>query len=104
LSLVEQVCGIIIWQDVDCAVQLTCPKVSLLRAADHWRTVAIPHKGIPNIKTSDGPNGARGAVFKAGTRVRMLSSHHRSNADISIGCPFPLWCVFGSDLGYQITL
>lgn len=51
-------------------LKLTYPKVSLLRAADHWRTVAIPNKGIPNIKTSDGPNGARGAVFKAGTKVR----------------------------------
>lgn len=54
-----------------CSSKLTCLKVSLLRAADHWRTVAIPNKGIANIKTSDGPNGARGAVFKAGTRVRM---------------------------------
>ncbi|KFY56046.1 hypothetical protein V496_06817 [Pseudogymnoascus sp. VKM F-4515 (FW-2607)] len=47
-------------------------QVSLLRAADHWRTVAIPNKGIPNIKTSDGPNGARGAVFKAGTRAALF--------------------------------
>ncbi|OAF56221.1 hypothetical protein VC83_07542 [Pseudogymnoascus destructans] len=47
-------------------------QISLLRAADHWRTVAIPNKGIANIKTSDGPNGACGAVFKAGTRAALF--------------------------------
>lgn len=36
-------------------------KISLLAGADLWRTVAIPRLGIPPIKVSDGPNGARGA-------------------------------------------
>jgi len=44
-------------------------KVSLLTAADFWRTKAIPEKNIPAIKTSDGPNGARGSVFVGGTKV-----------------------------------
>jgi beta-glucosidase len=44
-------------------------KVSLLTAADFWRTKAIPEKGIPSIKTTDGPNGARGGIFVGGTKV-----------------------------------
>jgi len=47
-------------------------QISLLRAADFWRTVAIPEKGIPAIKTSDGPNGARGGIFTGGTRAALF--------------------------------
>lgn len=47
-------------------------KVSLLVGGDFWRSQAIPAKGIPSFKTSDGPNGARGAIFKAGTKVSQL--------------------------------
>ena len=35
-------------------------KVSLLAGADMWRTPAIPRLGIPALKVTDGPNGARG--------------------------------------------
>jgi beta-glucosidase len=35
-------------------------KVSLLAGADMWHTVAIERLGIPALKMSDGPNGARG--------------------------------------------
>jgi beta-glucosidase len=44
-------------------------QISLLVAADFWRSKSLPEKGIPAFKTSDGPNGARGAIFKAGTKV-----------------------------------
>ncbi len=36
-------------------------KVSLLAGADTWTTVPIERLGIPAIKVTDGPNGARGA-------------------------------------------
>ena len=36
-------------------------KISLLAGADAWTTVPIPRLGIPSIKVTDGPNGARGA-------------------------------------------
>lgn len=50
--------------------QLTLPeKISLLAGADWWKTVAIPRLSIPALKMSDGPNGARGAQFHAGTRA-----------------------------------
>jgi beta-glucosidase len=35
-------------------------QVSLLSGADFWTTVAIERLGIPKIKVTDGPNGARG--------------------------------------------
>jgi beta-glucosidase len=35
-------------------------KVSLLAGSDMWHTVAIERLGIPALKMSDGPNGARG--------------------------------------------
>ncbi|KAF1845833.1 glycoside hydrolase family 3 protein [Cucurbitaria berberidis CBS 394.84] len=44
-------------------------KISLLAGKDFWETVPIPGKGVPAIKTSDGPNGARGEVFSGGTRA-----------------------------------
>ncbi|KAK7962194.1 uncharacterized protein PG986_003019 [Apiospora aurea] len=47
-------------------------KVSLLTAADFWRTKSIPDKAIPAIKTSDGPNGARGGIFVGGTKAALF--------------------------------
>jgi beta-glucosidase len=39
----------------------TAEKVSLLAGASMWTTTPIPRLGIPAIKVSDGPNGARGS-------------------------------------------
>jgi beta-glucosidase len=42
-------------------------KVSMLGGADMWRTQSIEHLGIPAIKMSDGPNGARGSRLLGAT-------------------------------------
>src|SRR6266540_2625145 len=36
-------------------------KISMLAGADVWHSVAVKRLGIPQFKTTDGPNGARGA-------------------------------------------
>lgn len=57
----------------DCEALLNYPKVSLLTAADFWRTKVISSKQVPAAKTSDGPNGARGGIFVGGTKVISCS-------------------------------
>lgn len=41
-------------------------QVSLLTGADFWTTVPIARLHVPAVKVSDGPNGARGGIFKDG--------------------------------------
>lgn len=48
--------------------QLTLDEKLLLCAgADAWHTHAIPRVGIPAVKVTDGPNGARGGTFGENT-------------------------------------
>ena len=44
-------------------------KVALMAGASFWETVPIPRLGIPAMKVSDGPNGARGAGAFAGGEI-----------------------------------
>ncbi|MYZ53062.1 glycoside hydrolase family 3 C-terminal domain-containing protein [Malikia spinosa] len=41
-------------------------QVALLSGADFWTTVPVPRLNVPAVKVSDGPNGARGGIFKDG--------------------------------------
>src|SRR5947209_19490649 len=42
-------------------------KVAMLAGSDMWHTVPVKRLGIPALKMSDGPNGARGESFGNGT-------------------------------------
>ncbi len=46
-------------------------QVSLLAGANNWETVAIPEKGIPAMRVSDGPAGARGTNFSGPESVNI---------------------------------
>ena len=41
-------------------------KVSMLAGSDAWHTQSVQRLGIPAIKVTDGPHGARGAIAKGG--------------------------------------
>ncbi|MEO0004032.1 MAG: hypothetical protein RLZZ22_1724, partial [Pseudomonadota bacterium] len=41
-------------------------QVSLLSGADFWTTASVPRLNVPATKVTDGPNGARGGIFKDG--------------------------------------
>jgi beta-glucosidase len=40
-------------------------KISLLSGADFWRSRALPGRGVPSVKLSDGPNGVRGDLSRS---------------------------------------
>ncbi|KAI7786827.1 beta-glucosidase [Diaporthe eres] len=44
-------------------------KCELLSGIDFWHTKALPHYGIPSLRTSDGPNGVRGTKFFNGIKA-----------------------------------
>jgi beta-glucosidase len=72
------------------ATLTTEEKVSLLAAADFWRTKGIPSKNIPAVKTSDGPNGARGGIFVGGTKAALFP------------CGISLAATWNKDILYQV--
>ncbi|KAF4547929.1 Beta-glucosidase B-like protein [Elsinoe fawcettii] len=67
-------------------------KISLLSATDWWRTPTIdrPEVFVPQIKTTDGPNGARGESYVSGIKAACFP------------CGTSLGASFDSDLLYHI--
>ncbi|KAJ3471778.1 hypothetical protein MRS44_001877 [Fusarium solani] len=67
------------------------PPCSPPQKSQHLRdTRAIPEKGIPAIKTTDGPNGARGGIFVGGTKAALFP------------CGISLAATWNKDLLYQV--
>ena len=57
----------------DTLAQMTVEeKVSLLAGANIWETVAIDRLGVPSVKATDGPNGARGGVTENGPTAAVF--------------------------------
>ncbi|TXT07462.1 hypothetical protein VHUM_03182 [Vanrija humicola] len=47
-------------------------KILLLAGKNIWETAEVPRLGIPSVKVTDGPNGARGAQFGKQTSATAL--------------------------------
>ena len=49
-------------------------KAALLAGADLWSTVAVGRVGIPSVRVTDGPNGARGPALPgvSGTDLSLI--------------------------------
>lgn len=65
------------------------------------------HRGIPSIKTTDGPNGARGQFFKNGTPVSSFASPRTDRGLISqkaalFPCGVSLAATWNLDLIHEI--
>ncbi len=54
------------WAAAALAAMTLDEKLSLLAGANLWETVPIPRLGLPALKVTDGPNGARGADLNHG--------------------------------------
>lgn len=48
-------------------------QVSLLAGADNWHTAELPRHGIPAMRVTDGPAGARGTTFTGPASVNVPS-------------------------------
>ena len=81
--------------------QMTLPEqIALLAGADFWTTVPVPRLRVPALKVSDGPNGARGGVFKDGPTTACFP------AGISLAATWNPTLVqeTGAALGVEATL
>lgn len=47
-------------------------KASLTAGADFWSVAGLPEHGVPTVRVTDGPNGARGAALLGAGRVSAL--------------------------------
>src|ERR1044071_9739355 len=54
-------------------------KARFTAGADFWTLVANERVGIPPIRVTDGPNGARGSALFARSEGRLLLDRHRSH-------------------------
>ena len=65
-------------------------KAALTAGRDVWTVPGIPHLGVPPLKMTDGPNGARGGQFVSGVR------------SMAVPCGSALAATFDPDLVHRI--
>lgn len=60
--------------DLDALLAKLSPqeKASFTAGADFWSVAGLPEHGVPTIRVTDGPNGARGAALLGAGRVSAL--------------------------------
>ncbi len=77
--------------DPDALADLTLEeKATLTAGRDVWTVPGIPHLGLPPLKMTDGPNGARGGQFVSGVR------------SMAVPCGSALAATFDPDLVHRI--
>ena len=47
-------------------------KAGLTAGVDFWSTLPVPHVGLPRVRVTDGPNGARGPVTRGEGGLRAV--------------------------------
>ena len=71
-------------------------KVSLLAGGDVWRTMAVDRVGLPAIKVTDGPNGARGDSTTDAKAVCLPASISLA-ASFDSALVFEVGCLLGRE-------
>jgi beta-glucosidase len=73
-------------------------KAALTAGVDLWTTAAVPRLGIPAVRVTDGPNGARGTVMgPAGPTATCLPSGTALGATWSIETVVEVGAVIGAE-------
>ena len=79
-------------------------KVAMAAGADFWHNTGVERLGIPPIKVTDGPNGARGGDFGGGVGSACFP------VAICLGATWPLsntptgWCPWSSPTRWDARL
>ncbi len=72
-------------------------KISLLSGSDNWHSASIERLGIPAMKMTDGPNGARGDSMASGTPAVCIPAAVSLAATFDVDLVGELGCLLGRE-------